>query len=37
MKEYLGRKQKNKETLIKLVKLAYILLDKGKTRKRELS
>jgi hypothetical protein len=30
-------KQKDKETLIELVKLAYTLQGKGKTRKRELS
>lgn len=30
-------KQKEKETLIQLVKLAYTLQGKGKTRKRELS
>ena len=30
-------KQKNKETLIELVKLAYTLQGKGKQRKRELS
>lgn len=30
-------KQRNKETLIELVKLSYQLTGKGKTRKRELS